>query len=255
MHWCSTRNLLVTGAWDKTLRYWDCRQPNPVAKVDLPERVLAMDVLGNVMVLCTADLKVHLFDLNANPAAPVRSLATPLKLQTRAVRVFHDSKFFALASIEGRCAIRSIDPALDVQNDAQGRPFNFAFRCHRDAQNIYPIHAIDTNPAPEFHSVFATTGSDGAVTLWDREKRQKLKELKCASKQPVTDVRWNAGGDLMAYTGSYDWARGPEGYNLAANPPVLYLVSGMGGGRACVQRQLAFTDVALACAVRMQGVC
>jgi len=37
-------NMLVTGGWDKTLRYWDLRQPNPAHVQQLPERVYAMDV-------------------------------------------------------------------------------------------------------------------------------------------------------------------------------------------------------------------
>lgn len=35
-------NCLATGSWDKTLRFWDLRQSNPIHKVDLGERCLAM---------------------------------------------------------------------------------------------------------------------------------------------------------------------------------------------------------------------
>lgn len=37
-------NMLITGGWDKTLRFWDCRSPAPVHTQALPERVYAMDV-------------------------------------------------------------------------------------------------------------------------------------------------------------------------------------------------------------------
>eukprot|EP00967_Tisochrysis_lutea_P031609 scaffold37327_cov20-Tisochrysis_lutea.AAC.2 len=36
--------MLITGSWDKTLRFWDCRSPTPVHTQPLPERVYAMDV-------------------------------------------------------------------------------------------------------------------------------------------------------------------------------------------------------------------
>jgi len=37
-------NMLVTGSWDKTVKYWDLRSPNPVHTQQMPERVYAMDV-------------------------------------------------------------------------------------------------------------------------------------------------------------------------------------------------------------------
>jgi hypothetical protein len=43
----------------------------------------------------------------------MQELVTPLKLQTRVVKAFHSKKFFAVGSIEGRCAIRAVDEAMD----------------------------------------------------------------------------------------------------------------------------------------------
>ncbi|CAE8716987.1 unnamed protein product, partial [Polarella glacialis] len=31
-------NLIVSGSWDRTLRFWSPQQPNPVATIQLPER-------------------------------------------------------------------------------------------------------------------------------------------------------------------------------------------------------------------------
>lgn len=36
--------MLVTGGWDKTLRYWDLRMGTMAFRQELPERVYGMDV-------------------------------------------------------------------------------------------------------------------------------------------------------------------------------------------------------------------
>lgn len=49
-------NVVVTGSWDKTVKVWDCRQPNPVAQTTFNERVHCMDANNQAMVrveLCT----------------------------------------------------------------------------------------------------------------------------------------------------------------------------------------------------------
>ncbi len=52
-------NMLVTGSWDKTLKYWDLRSPNPVHTQNLPERVYAMDVVNKLLVVGTADRNIQ----------------------------------------------------------------------------------------------------------------------------------------------------------------------------------------------------
>ena len=47
--------MLITGSWDRTVRYWDLRQPNPVHTQQLPERVYAMDAVFPVLVVGLAD--------------------------------------------------------------------------------------------------------------------------------------------------------------------------------------------------------
>ena len=37
-------NMLVTASWDRSIRYWDLRQPKPAHQQPMPERVYAMDI-------------------------------------------------------------------------------------------------------------------------------------------------------------------------------------------------------------------
>lgn len=100
--------MLVTGSWDKTLKYWDLRQQQPAATVSLQERVYALDVAQSLLVVGTAGRDVNVIDL-ANPQVIYKTIPSPLKWQLRAITCFRDATGFAMGSIEGRCAIQYIE--------------------------------------------------------------------------------------------------------------------------------------------------
>ncbi|KAG6888825.1 hypothetical protein C0995_005698 [Termitomyces sp. Mi166 len=56
--------VLATGSWDKTIKYWDLRQSNPVATVNLPERCYSFDVQFPLMVVGTAGRTIQIYDMN-----------------------------------------------------------------------------------------------------------------------------------------------------------------------------------------------
>lgn len=101
-------NILATGSWDKSIKYWDTRSPTPVGTVQLPERLFAMDTKNDLMVAATADRHVLIFNLN-NPTTIFKQTISPLKWQTRTVSCFVDGKGYAIGSIEGRVGIQYID--------------------------------------------------------------------------------------------------------------------------------------------------
>ncbi|CAD0088357.1 unnamed protein product [Aureobasidium mustum] len=100
--------MIVTGSWDKTIKYWDCRQQSAVASVQCKERVYAMDTRDQLLVVATADRWVEIFNLN-QPTAAYKQIQSPLKWQTRTVSCFADATGFAIGSIEGRCAIQYVE--------------------------------------------------------------------------------------------------------------------------------------------------
>lgn len=102
------QEVLVTGGWDKKLKYWDLRTPTPVHTHDLQERCYAMDSKNELLVVATADRYLDIFHLN-NPTKTYKVMQSPLKWQTRCVACFTDAKGFAVGSIEGRCAIQYIE--------------------------------------------------------------------------------------------------------------------------------------------------
>ncbi|CEG50231.1 mRNA export protein (contains WD40 repeats) [Plasmopara halstedii] len=203
-------NCVATGSWDKTLKYWDTRSPTPMASVQLSERCYAMDVRHPLLVVATADRMVHVVDIR-KPSQIYKSIQSNLKFQTRTIACFPDASGFAVGSVEGRCSIQYVEDK-DKRND-------FAFKCHRDGSDIYPVSSIAFHP----FGTFATTGGDGTFCFWDKDARQKLKTFnKC--NQSITTGKFNARGDIFAYTLSYDWSMGVEKYN-PNQPSVIRLHS------------------------------
>lgn len=100
--------MIVTGSWDKTIKYWDLRQPTAVATVQCQERVYTLDVKKNLLVIGTADRYLNVINLT-DPSKIYKTLQSPLKWQTRVVSCFTDATGFAVGSIEGRLAIQYVE--------------------------------------------------------------------------------------------------------------------------------------------------
>lgn len=100
--------MVVTGSWDKTVKYWDLRQSTAAATVACQDRVYTMDVKNNLLVIGTADRYINVVNLN-DPTKFYKTIQSPLKWQTRVVSCFTDAAGFAIGSIEGRCAIQYVE--------------------------------------------------------------------------------------------------------------------------------------------------
>lgn len=209
VRWVDAQNgILATGSWDKTLKYWDLRTPQPVASVNLPERCYTFDVQYPLMVVGTAERHIQIFNLS-NPTTPYKTIPSPLKWQTRVVSCFtaSTSSGFALGSIEGRVAIQYVEDK-DSSN-------NFSFKCHRrdstptskDQALVYAVNDISFHPQ---HGTFSTCGSDGTIHFWDKDARTRLKTFDPAPG-PISCTAFNRTGNIFAYAVSYDWHKGHSG--------------------------------------------
>ncbi|EDR03971.1 uncharacterized protein LACBIDRAFT_330872 [Laccaria bicolor S238N-H82] len=197
--------ILVTGSWDKTIKYWDLRTPNPVVTVQLPERCYSFDMDYPLMVVGTAGRHVQIFDLT-NPGTPHKTMTSPLKWETRVISCIKASgrKGFAIGSLEGRVAIHHVEEKDSAHN--------FSFRCHRrdlvpnskDQSLIYAINDISYHP---IHGTVSTCGSDGTVHFWDTDARTRLKSFDIAGNS-ISTTAFNRDGSIFAYAVSYDWSKG-----------------------------------------------
>ena len=163
------------------------------------------------MVVATADRKIVVVNLS-NPSQIFNQIASPLKYQSRCIAAFPDQQGFCLGSIEGRVAVQHVNKADESKN--------FAFKCHRENNDIYAVNCIAFHPT---FGTFATTGSDGTFNFWDKEARQRLKQFNKACS-PIPVGAFNREGNIFAYAVSYDWSKGSEHYNPRTNHLLLHPV-------------------------------
>nr|QBH73990.1 mitotic checkpoint protein and poly(a)+ RNA export protein [Isotomurus palustris] len=221
-HWVKAPNYtaLMTSSWDKTIRFWDTRTPNPILSFQVPERCYCVDVDYPMAVVGVAGRGLIIYRLDNTPVE-VKRMESPLKYQHRCVSIFKDKQNqptgFALGSVEGRVAIQYVNPIQPKDN--------FTFKCHRSNgtnqqgfQDIYAVNDIKFHPS---HGTLATVGSDGRYCFWDKDARTKLKTLENPVDQPITCCAFNADGQIFAYAVSYDWSKGHEYYNPQKKPQIL----------------------------------
>lgn len=214
IRWFTFQNkqILITGAWDKLVKYWDLTAADPrqpMGQLQCQERVYSMDVKNNqLLVIATAERHIHIVNLQ-DPIKIHKTISSPLKWQTRVVSCFSDATGFAVGSIEGRCAIQYVDDS--------NTSLNFSFKCHRqqdpsnrDVARVYSVNAISFHPQ---HGTFSTAGSDGTFHFWDKDAKHRLKGYPDVGGS-ITATAFNKDGTIFAYAVCYDWSKG-----YAANTP------------------------------------
>ncbi|KAI0123816.1 WD40-repeat-containing domain protein [Xylariales sp. AK1849] len=213
--------IIASASWDKTVKFWDMRQPNPLASLNCAERVYSMDAKAGLLVIATAERHIQLVDLQ-NPTVIARTQDSPLKAQTKAVSAFPDGKGWGTASIEGRCGINAVE-----EKDPTG--VNFTFRCHReqpDLRKVTKVYAVnDVQFHPVQQSTFSTAGADGTFHFWDRAAHARLKGYPSVGGS-ITSTAFNRDGTLFAYAVGYDWSQGFSSNNAQyPNKLMLHTVS------------------------------
>uniref|UniRef100_A0A1B0GDN8 Uncharacterized protein n=1 Tax=Glossina morsitans morsitans TaxID=37546 RepID=A0A1B0GDN8_GLOMM len=210
-HWIKSNNYtcLMTGSWDKTLKFWDARSPNPMLVINLPERCYCADVDYPMAVVGTAGRGLIIYSLENSPTEFKRQ-ESPLKYQHRTISIFRDKKKaptgYALGSIKGRVGIQYVNPLKPKDN--------FTFQCHRSSgsagfQDIYAVNDIAFHP---IHGTLVTVGSDGTFSFWGKDARTKLKSSETMD-QSITKCSFNTNG--------YDCSKGHEYFNPTKKPQIF----------------------------------
>ncbi|KAL9921986.1 protein Rae1-like [Glossina fuscipes fuscipes] len=218
-HWIkgSKYACLMTGSWDKTIKFWDTRSSNPMLSLNLPERCYCADVDYPIAVVGTAGKNVIVYSLENTPTEFKRQEGL-LKYQHRAIAVCRDKKQnptgYAVGSIEGRVVLKYLNP-LNPKD-------RLTFKCHRSAvsagsQDVYAINDMAFHP---IHGTLVTVGSDGTFCFWDADA---CKRLKCSEKmnQSITKCSLNANGHIFAYALGYDWSKGYEYFSPTKKPQIF----------------------------------
>lgn len=214
----SNFECLMTGSWDKTLKFWDMRTPNPMLTISLPERCYCTDVQYPMAIVGTAGNGIIIYSLENTPSEYKR-LESPLKYQNRAISIFRDKSNtpvgFAVGCINGHVAIQYAN--------APNPKDNFTFKCHRVSGGAFgyqDVYAVNDTAFHPVHGTLATVGSDGTFCFWDKDARTRLKSSD-ALDQSITKCGFNANGQIFAYAIGYDWSKGYEHNNPAKKPQIF----------------------------------
>lgn len=189
------------------MKVWDIRNGNnaKINETKLEGKIFGMDLRSHLLVVGTSTREVGVYDLR-NFSHPLEKRESPLKYQTRCVRVFPNLEGYAMGSIEGRVALEYFGDATAEKKRS------YAFKCHRgkvdDQVVIYPVNAIAFHPSL---GTFATGGCDGVVNLWDGDNKKRIAQLR---KFPtsISALEFNHDGSVLAIAASYTYEEGEKEY-------------------------------------------
>ncbi|XP_022901346.1 protein Rae1-like [Onthophagus taurus] len=213
-HWFKGSNYscLMTGSWDKTLKFWDIRSPSPMMSIRLPEYCYCADVDYPFAVVATAGRKIIVYRLEGKPQQ--FKTYESQRCEHKCIALFRDEKQepagYALGYAEGRVAIQH----LNSSNPSD----NFVFKCH----SSQPVNNLAFHPV---HGTLATVGFDGAFNFWNKDTRTALKtNWKALPKQSITRCAFNHDGQIFAYTADDKWSM-EDGYSTEKKKQYLFLRS------------------------------
>ncbi|EKM57701.1 uncharacterized protein PHACADRAFT_170913 [Phanerochaete carnosa HHB-10118-sp] len=214
MNWSKDFSSLITGSWDRTVRFWDPRAANAQqSSASLPERIYHMDLVNHTLVIAMASRLFHIYDIR-NMNTPTQSRESSLKFLTRALACMTDGQGYATASVEGRIAVEYFDPSPEAQEK------KYAFKCHRqtidDVDHVWPVNSLAFHPV---YNTFASAGSDGTVSIWDHKLKKRLRQYP-KYHSAVPSIAFNCDGTKLAVGVSYAWDEGEEGAKAAERPSV-----------------------------------
>ena len=201
--------VAISGGWDKTVRIYDPRS-GEISKSGQPEKVHAMTLSpnGSFLTVCHAGKTVYVYDLH-KMEKPLQKRTSPLAEATRSVTSFPDNKGFTISSLEGRIAVEHFDQS------SKSKSRSYAFKCHRTHDKegnemSHPVHSMSFNPRD---GSFVSGGAEGQVSVWDLQKKKKVRELR-RFPQSVASLSFSGDGSKLAVATSYLFEHGPFVSNI-----------------------------------------
>ncbi|TGZ76641.1 WD40 repeat-like protein [Ascodesmis nigricans] len=224
----TAHNLLISGSWDGSLSLLPVTSSTPTpTTLRLPTKIHSLSTSTHHLIVALSNRLFHLYDLrhfvpgNPSSLAPTQTRESSLKFMTRTIACMppypnRDPSLdgYACSSIEGRIAVEFYDPSPETQAR------KYAFKCHRQVEKqpssessppvaeeevdvVYPVNALTFHPI--IPSLFASGGGDGIVSLWDGEKKRRIRNLP-RYRASVAALAWSRDGKrlVVATSGGFE---------------------------------------------------
>lgn len=204
-------NILITASWDHKLKFWDLRSDQPVHTLDTVEKVYAMDVYNDNIVIALSNNQVVYYNIKDLQSKKI--LKTKFKYQLRSVCCSTEKVY--VGGIEG---------AIEVINYSDTS--DYFYKGHRVANMVYTVNCIDLNPMNS--SLIASGGSDGTLIIYNRPQRYKAHTVKESSA--ITSCKFTRDGNNLIFATGEDWTKGYPSTSIETKVSVLDLKK----ARVCV---------------------
>lgn len=227
MEYSKQHNVLVTGSWDGTVKFWDIRC-DPMSgrncyKLNIGAKVYALSCGGHSFVIGLSNKTIQHYDFrklpNRTSSIPLNSHCKSLTQphMVRDIDMFPDHSGFIYSLIGGRCFAYFF---------AENGKDTFSWNCHRlrhpfeayvtdkyKHRDVYSVNVVRFNRK---YGTCVTGGDDGKLHAWDKDNKAKLWNFMEDAQgvvQPITAVDFDRTGDIMGYAVSNGWDKGHDHCN------------------------------------------
>jgi WD40 repeat protein len=241
---------LVSGGWDRTIRFWEMRKPStaPLILRDLPGGVwsIALSPDGKQLAAGYDDGTVHVFDFYKPQIAPMALVGHERGVQS--VAFSPDGQKLATASVDGNIRVwdafeaRGWPLLLSFSHPNQIWSITFSLDGQRlvsgsedGAIQIWDLHIPQAGTttltghigavksvamSPDGHTL-ASGGADGTIRIWDLNHTQQVSEVLGRHQGSVLSIAFSPDGQRLASGGEENTLRVWELRNRDAVPMEL----------------------------------
>ncbi|XP_034217860.1 protein RAE1-like isoform X2 [Prunus dulcis] len=205
--WKEDGTTVFSGGCDKQVKMWPLGgQPVTVAVHDAPIKEIAWIPEMSLLVTGSLDKTMKYWDVRQ--PNPVHTQQLPERCYALSVRY----PLMVVGTADRNLIVFNLqNPQTEFKRILS--PLKYQTRC---------VAAFPDQQGFLVHHTLTTAGSDGSFTFWDKDSKQRLKEMSRCN-QPIPCSTFNNDGSIFAYAVCYDWGKGAEKHNPATAKNHIFL--------------------------------
>jgi len=211
------QEMLITASWDGKVRFWDLRQQAPAKEENFGlGPIMCMDAKTSPMATFCTGRKIIVYNLQTMTTFTQLAPHNMMKYNLRGISNLQNQTGFFTGSSEGRAALVPLNQAPVAPGTASP---SCCFKAHCVEQGgkqfvMYPTNFVGTHPGS---TAAVTGGADGCFRFWSLTTKSRTFESAARTHNgqpvPISSGDLNANGSLLAYSTSYDWSMGKDGFD------------------------------------------